>query len=80
MYDIYGRNIDHFLSDKGIFIDMHRRYLRGKVDGKCLIYKNNSSYKSICYGSCRNNGNIGSYGNYGNIIGSFYIGYVDVKI
>ena len=59
---------------------MHRRYLRGKVDGKCLIYKNNSSYKSICYGSYRNDGNIGSFGNYGNIVGSFYIGYVDVKI
>lgn len=80
LYDIHGRNIGRYLPDKGIFIDMHGCYLGEIVDGKRLLYKNNSPYKSICYGSYGNCGDIGSYGNYGNIGSCFYAGYLDVKI
>lgn len=80
LHDIHGRNIGHYLSDIGIFIDMHGRYLGEIVDRKRLLYKNSSPYKSVCYGSYGNYGNIGNYGNYGNIGSCSYAGYSDVKI
>lgn len=63
----HGRNIGHYLDNKGIFIDVHARYLEEIVDKKYLFYKNNSPYKSICYGSYGSCGHIGNYENIGSI-------------
>ena len=74
-----GRNIGHFLENRGIFIDMSGRYLGEIVHDNRLMYNRSSPHKSVNYGVYGNYGNVGNYGNPGNY-GSIGIigGYQDV--
>lgn len=61
-----GKNIGHFLSNEGIFIDMSGRYLGEIVHKNRLMYNLNSPYRSMNFGIYGNYGNVGNYGNPGN--------------
>lgn len=61
-----GKNIGHFLPNKGIFIDMSGRYLGEIVHENRLMYNLNSPYRSMNFGRYGNYGNVGNYGNPGN--------------
>lgn len=74
IYDLYGKNIGHYLPDKIFLIDMHGYYLGEIVDKNRLLYNNYSPYKSIYYEA------YGNYGNFGKIGSCFYAEYLAVKI
>ena len=61
-----GQNVGHYLIDKKIFISMSGRYMGEIVNDNRLLYRVNSPYKSINFGSYGNYGNVGNYGNPGN--------------
>lgn len=75
-----GQNIGHFLEAKGIFIDMHGRYLGEIIQKNRLMYNRSSPHKNTNYGNYGNYGNAGNYGNPGNYgsIGTIG-GYQDVE-
>lgn len=61
-----GQNIGHHLEKQNIFIDMRGRYLGEIVNKNRLLYRTNSPYQSVNFGSYGNYGNVGNYGNPGN--------------
>ena len=76
-----GQNIGHYLSDKGIFIDMSGRYLGEIIYEDRLLYNIYSPYRGVSFGCYGNYGNVGNYGNPGNhgSIGTIS-GYKDVEL
>lgn len=61
-----GKNIGHFLSQYGFFIDMRGHYLGHIVMGNRLMEQLNNPYKNTNFGVYGNYGNVGNYGNPGN--------------
>ena len=61
-----GKNIGHYLSNQGFFIDMKGYYLGEIVVKNRLMYRNNNPYRNTYFGNYGNYGNIGNYGNPGN--------------
>jgi hypothetical protein len=57
-----GKNIGHFLSQFGIFIDMEGRYLGEIVQGNRLMCRRHSPHTSANYGTYGDFGNRGDFG------------------
>lgn len=81
LYATTGRNIGHFIVDRGIFIDMNGRYLGEIIYDNRLMKNRNSAYRSMNFGGYGNYGNVGNYGNPGSY-GSIGIvsGFVDIPV
>ena len=62
LYTPNGRNVGHYLEEKGIFIDMLGRYLGEIVLDNRLLYKRTSPYKSVNFGERGDYGDIINYG------------------
>ena len=79
LHSTRGSNVGHYLPARGIFIDMHGRYLGEILYNNRLVYNRSSPYRSVNFGVYGNYGNVGNYGNYGNY-GSIALpaGYQDV--
>jgi hypothetical protein len=60
-----GKNIGHYLSDQGFFIDMSGRYMGELLYEDRLMFNRASPYRSTNFGSRGNYGNAGNYGNPG---------------
>jgi len=66
LHSTSGKNIGHFVTPQNIFIDMKGYYLGEVISGNRLMYRINSPYKNICFGSYGNVGSVGNFGNPGN--------------
>ena len=76
-----GKNIGHYLSSVGFFIDMRGYYLGEILFENRLLHRLNNGYGNTCFGSYGNYGNIGNYGNPGNYGSIGYVsGYKDVDM
>ena len=62
LYTPNGRNVGHYLEEKGIFIDMLGRYLGEIVLDNRLMYNQSSPYKSKKFVRYGDSGNLCNYG------------------
>lgn len=81
LYAPSGENIGHYMEREEIFINMSGRYLGEIIKEDRLMYKTNSPYRTVSFGSYGNYGSIGNYGNPGNH-GSIGLlsGYKDIPL
>src|SRR5690349_19331391 len=81
LYKVDGGHIGDYLTRQKIFVNTSGSYLGEIYNVKRLVYKSNSPYRNINYGSRGSAGSRGSSGNAGNI-GSINLpaGYEDVSI
>ena len=66
LHEPAGKNIGHFLTREGIFIDMRGRYLGEIVLNDRLMRNRNSRHNSVNFGSRGSYGTVGNYGTPGN--------------
>lgn len=66
LHEPAGKNIGHFLTREGIFIDMRGCYLGEIVLNDRLMRNRNSRHNSVNFGSREYYGTVGNYGTPGN--------------